>query len=68
MLFLLEAKVIIRVAGISAPSMHNITWLVNASHSTEAKQKFENRVRNDFSHMMPESVHFEWTKVAGEIK
>ena len=68
MLFLLEAKVSIRVAGISAPFMHNITWLVNANHSSEAKQKFEKQVRNDFAHMLPQSVDCEFTKVAGEIK
>lgn len=68
MLFLLEAKVTIRIAGISAPSMHIITWLVNGKNSAEAKQKFEARVMNDFGHMMPQSINFEWTKVAGEIK
>ena len=68
MLYLLEANVSIRVAGISAPFMHNITWLVNGRNSAEAKQKFENRVRNDFAHMMPQSISFEWIKVAGEIK
>ncbi len=68
MLFLLEAKVNIRVAGISAPFMHNITWLVNANHSDEAKQKFEQRVKRDFAHILPQSVEFEWIKVAGEIK
>lgn len=68
MLFLLEANVVIRIAGISAPSMRSITWLVNGINSAEAKQKFENRVRNDFAHMTPESINIEWTKVAGEIK
>ena len=67
MLHYLEAKVSIKVDGISGPFEQTITWLVNAKNMSEAKSIYENRVRADFSHMQAQSFRFEYLKVAGEI-
>lgn len=68
MLYYLESKVHVRVAGISGPFEQIVTWLVNANSLVEAKQKFEARVRNDNASAMPESITFKYVKIAGELK
>ena len=67
-MFLIEANVTIRVAGISGPFLRSVMYLVNAPNLNVAKQKYEDQVRRDFAHMMPNSVGVEYTKIAAEIK
>lgn len=68
MLFYIEAKVSVKVAGISGPFQETITWLVNANTLNEAKEKFKTRIRNDKASALPESISFEFVKIAGELK
>lgn len=68
MLFLIEARVSAKVAGISAPFEKDVSYLVNGNNYAEAKTKFENQVKMDHAHMMPDGVTFQYTKVASEIK
>lgn len=68
MLYYLESKVRVRVAGISGPFDQTVTWLVNANSLAEAKQKYEAQVRRDNAKAMPESITFEYVKMAGELK
>jgi hypothetical protein len=67
-LFLLEAKVTIRVRGIGGDFIPTVAWLVNAPDINSAKQKFVNHVKQDYAHMQFESIQFEWVKQVGEIK
>ncbi len=67
MLFYIESNVMIRVAGISGPFLRNQAYLVNAPTLGVAKGKYENQVRLDCAHMVPEAVKFEYTKIAQEI-
>jgi hypothetical protein len=68
MMFYIEAKTSIRVAGISGPFEQVCAYLVNAPHVAIAKQKFEAQIWRDFAHMAPAKIDFEYTKIAGEIK
>jgi len=69
MLFLIEAKVIIRVPGISGPFEYVVTYLVNALNLNIAKYKFEAQVRLDKqNHGLGNSFTFIYTKIASEIK
>jgi hypothetical protein len=67
MLYYIEAKVSVKVAGISGPFIQSVTWLVNANSLEEAQQKYERRVWQDNVKAMPESVKFEYVKLAGEL-
>ena len=67
MLFLIEAKISVKVAGISAPFVKDVSWLVNANNVVEAKVKYENQVKMHHAHMMPQDVKFEYTRIVGEI-
>ena len=68
MLYYIEAKVSVKVQGISGPFIKNTTWLVNASNLDHAKQKFEQRVAQDNADAMPEKINFEYIRLAGEIQ
>jgi len=68
MLFLIEARVSAKVAGISAPFEKDVSYLVNGINRAEAQLKFENQVKQDHAHMMPQNVLFTYTKIAPEIK
>lgn len=68
MLFYLRANVTIKVKGISGSFQNTVGWLVNANEPNQAKQKFEEQVRKDFSHMQFEKAQFEYIEFAGEIK
>jgi len=67
MLYYIESNVKIKVQGISGPWEKNIIWMVNAPSLEIAKNKYENRVKQDFAHMAAQSFHFEYTKIAGTI-
>ena len=67
MLYYIEAKVSIKVAGISGPWDKTPTYLVNAPSVSVAKQKFEDQVRRDNANMEAQSFKFEYLKIAGEI-
>jgi hypothetical protein len=67
-LFLIEAKVTIRVRGIAGPFIEPVGYLVNAENDRQARQKFEERVKHDFAHMQAETFHFEYQKMITEIK
>ncbi len=68
MLFYLEAKVSVRVTGISGPFQEVITWLVNANNIIDAKEKFKAHVRSEKASALPESINFEFIKIAGELR
>ena len=68
MLYLIQANTSIKVSGISGPFTRTVTWMVNANHHSEAKQKYEAQVKRDFAHMSFSEISFEYTMVAGEIK
>ena len=68
MLFYLRANVAFKVRGISGPFNVNVAWLVNATDANNARQKFEDRVKQDHRHMDFESASFSYTDFAGEIK
>jgi hypothetical protein len=67
MLFYIEAKIVIRVQGISGPFEEVIVWLVNAPTLPVAKAKFEAQVRRDKARMEAQSFTFEYLKTAGTI-
>ncbi len=67
-MFYIESNVTVRVAGISGPFLRSVAYLVHAPNLTIAKQKYQDQVYRDFSHMSPSSIGFEYTKIAAEIK
>ena len=68
MLFYIEAKISIKVQGISGPFEGLESNLVNATSMREAQQKFEAHVRQKHSDKMPQSIKFDYTKLAYEIR
>lgn len=66
-LYWIQAKVQIRVFGISGPFEQLVTQMVQASSTREAQTKFENHMRKRFAHMNGESFHFEYITVADTI-
>ena len=68
MLYYLRANVTLRVAGISGPFTRTVSWLVNAANPNQAKSKYEEQVKKDFTHMQFNDIAFEYTEFAGEIK
>jgi len=68
MLYYIEAKVSMKVAGISGPFEEIVTWLVNnVPNVAYAKQKYESQVRRDFAHIQAQSFEFKYIKIAGEL-
>lgn len=68
MLFLIEAKVVTRVAGISGNFTREVSKLVNANNVPQAKTKFEGVIRGEMAHVQADSIQFEYSKIADEIK
>lgn len=68
MMYYIEAKVIIRVVGISGPWEYISAYLVNAPSLEVAKQRYESQVRKDRANMDAQSFKFEYVKIAPEIK
>ncbi len=67
MLYWIQAKISIKVFGISGPFEQVVTQMVNAKNTTEARSKFENHMRKRFAHMQGESISFEYIIVADTI-
>ena len=66
-LFLIQAKVIIRVPHISGPFEKNVAKLVRANSAPEARSKYENHVRQLFANYHTDNYEFEYLVVADEI-
>jgi len=67
-LYLIKAKIIKRVYGISGPFENIEGRLVNAETTSEAKRKFEQSIQTSASNMECESINFEYIEVIPEIK
>ena len=67
MLYFVQAKITIRVWGISGPFIETVTKLVNAHSTGEAKSKFEQHVRQLFAHMQAEEYRFDYITIADTI-
>lgn len=67
MLFYIEAKVHVKVAGISGPFQETYVKLVHANKVADAKIKFENHIRQVKAHAMPEKLTFEYVKLGDEL-
>ena len=67
MLYFIQAKVIIRVWGISGPFTETVTKLVNAHNTNDAKTKYEQHIRQMFAHMNAETFDFEYLIIADTI-
>ena len=68
MLFLIEAKITIRVPGVSGPFEPVCNYLVNAPNVDAAINKFEARVRQDKQSFGPgNSFTFNYLKIVSEI-
>lgn len=68
MMFYIKSIVTIRIGGISGPFIQTVSWLVNAEDVNQARQKYESKVKRDYSHMNFSSINFEYTEVAGTIQ
>ncbi len=68
MLYLLEADVEIQVRGIAGAFKETRANLVNGNSLNEAKQKFEQFVKQSVNNMGPDKVSFKYTKIAPELK
>ena len=68
MLFYIEGKVSVKVAGISGPFQTTVAYLINANDLNAAKRRFTDQVRLDNARALPESVNVEFIKVAPELK
>ncbi len=66
-LYWIQAKIQIRVFGISGPFEEVITQMVNAPNTREAQHKFEQHVKKRFAHMNGESFTFNYIIVADTI-
>lgn len=66
-MFYIKARVVIKVAGISAPYEKMCSYLVNAPNVAVSKQKFESQVRKDNTNMDAQSFKFEYTEIAPTI-
>lgn len=67
MLYWIQAKVEMRVFGISGPFVETITKMVNAHSTAEARSKYEQHVRQMFFHMNCESFDFQYLIIADTI-
>ncbi len=67
MLYWIQAKISIKVFGISGPFEQVVTQMVNARNTQEARSKFENHIRQRFAHMNGESFDFQYLIVADTI-
>lgn len=67
MLYWIQAKIQIKVYGISGPFEETITKMVQANSTNEAKAKYEQHVRKMFAHMQGESFNFQYLIIADTI-
>lgn len=67
-LYLLRAKVIKQVAGISGKFESVEGKLVNANNVHEAKEKFERAIKMNAANMECRSIGFEYLEIIDEIK
>lgn len=67
-MYYIKAKVTISIAGISGPFIQILSALVHGTSTNNAKDKFENYVKAQFAHMLPQNVAYEYIEIAGEIK
>jgi hypothetical protein len=67
MIYFIQAKVNIRVWGISGPFTETVTKLVKAHNTNEAKSKYEEHVKQMFAHMNAESFEFDYMTIADTI-
>lgn len=67
MLYWIQAKVSIKVFGISGPFEQMVTQMVNAGSTQEAKMKFEQHMKNRFAHLNGETFRFEYLIIADTI-
>jgi len=67
MLYFIQAKISIKVAGISGPFEETITKLVNATSTHDAMAKYEKHIKEMFNHMHGESFNFHYNIIADTI-
>ena len=67
-MYLIEAKVTIRVRGISGPWEKIAGYLVEAGNQQEAQRKFETQVKNDNANMDAESFYFLYQRFFPTLK
>lgn len=67
MLYFIQARVQIRVFGISGPFEETVTKLVEAHNTVEAQSRYEAHIRQMFAHMQSESFRFQYITVADTI-
>lgn len=67
MLYWIQAKVTMKVFGISGPFIQVITKMVNANSTESAKVKYEAHIRNMFTHVGAETYEFEYLIIADTI-
>ena len=67
MLFYIEAKVSVKIAGISGLFQEVYVKLVHANSINDAKSKFESHIRSIKAHTMPEKLTFEYLKLGDEL-
>ena len=66
-LYLIKAKVVKRIFGISGPFESVESKLVHANSVNEAKSKFESVVKQSASNMECDSIKFEYLEIIDEI-
>jgi hypothetical protein len=66
-MFYIRAKISARVFGISGPFEKVVSYLVSAPDPTQAQKIYETQVKQDFAHMHPESLNYEYQEVAPQI-
>jgi len=68
MLFYIKAKVYIKVFGISAEHLREISVIVKAANREMAKEKFRQHCQRTFAHMQYDSIRYEFDEIAEEIQ
>lgn len=67
MTYWIQAKVQIRVYGISGPFEETITKMVDAGSTREAQAKYEEHIRQMFAHMHGNNFNFQYLTIADTI-
>jgi hypothetical protein len=68
MMYLIKAKVLKRVAGISGNFTSTEGKLVNADNLSQAQRKFEHAIRASAAYMDCDSITFEYLEIFDEVK
>lgn len=63
----IKANITVKVAGISGGFKETISYIVNAHSPKHARTRFEEKIRADKAHTIPESITFEYLEIADEI-